>query len=197
MSLFRRLYDKILHWSKHRHASYYLAGVSFFESSVFPIPPDVMLIPMILSKPNKAWKYATVMTLASIIGGIFGYALGYFAFEIIGQPIIQTFNYQSAYDRVSSWFEHYGTFAVLLAGVTPIPYKLFTIGAGVSQMALIPFILASIVGRALRFFAVAGLVRYLGVRYETMIRQYIDILSWLLIVLVGIALIIFIFFYQH
>jgi membrane protein YqaA with SNARE-associated domain len=197
MAIFHTLYEKILHWSKHRHASYYLGAVSFFESSVFPIPPDVMLIPMVLSKPDKAWKYAMIMTLASIVGGIFGYALGYFAFEIIGQTIIETFNYQALYAKVSSWFDHYGTFAVLLAGVTPIPYKLFTIGAGVSRMAFLPFIIASIIGRSLRFFAVAALVRHLGIRYESLLRKYIDRLSWALIMMVALGLAIFVFFFQR
>ncbi|MFI4937851.1 MAG: YqaA family protein [Candidatus Berkiellales bacterium] len=178
MKLFYRLYNKVLQWSSHRHAPYYLAGVSFIESSVFPIPPDVMLIPMVLSKPLKAWEYAAITTIASILGGLFGYALGYYAFELIGQPLINAFGYEEGYAVVSRWFEHYGFLAVFAAGVTPIPYKLFTLAAGASGMALAPFVIASIFGRALRFFIVAALVRKLGVKFEPLIRKYIDVIGW-------------------
>lgn len=191
MALFRRLYDTVLNWSKHDHAPFYLAGVSFVESSVFPIPPDVMLIPMVLGKPAKAWQYAFITTIASIVGGIFGYALGYFAFELIGEPFVQAFGYQQLYAQVVNWFDTYGFFAVLVAGFTPIPYKLFTIAAGASQMALVPFVIASIFGRGLRFFLVAGIVSHLGKKLEPLIIKYIELMGWLGLALIGIIVLIY------
>lgn len=191
MALFRRLYDKVLSWSQHRHAPYYLAGVSFVESSVFPIPPDVMLIPMVLSKPIKAWEYAAITTIASIFGGILGYVLGLCAFELIGEPMLQTFGYEQAYAKVVKWFEHYGFIAVFVAGFTPIPYKLFTIAAGASQMALLPFIIASIFGRTIRFFVVVWIIKGLGKKLEPLIIEYIDIIVWAVLGLIGLGLVIY------
>lgn len=178
MKIFRKLYDKVLSLANHRHASMYLAGVSFIESSVFPIPPDVMLIPMVMSKPLKAKEYAFITTIASILGGILGYALGYFAFELIGLPMIQAFGYEAGYAKVVKWFDNYGFWAVLIAGFTPIPYKLFTIGAGVSQMAMMPFIIASIIGRTIRFFIVTWLVCKFGKRLEALLLNHIEIICW-------------------
>lgn len=185
MTLFRRLYGKVIKWSEHHHAPYYLAGVSFIESSVFPIPPDVMLIPMVLSKPLKAWNYAGLTTLASVLGGLFGYLLGFFAFDLIGNLLIQTYGYEEFYHQVVAWFAHYGFLAILVAGFTPIPYKLFTIAAGATQMSLLPFIAASIVGRGLRFFLVAACIRAFGKKIEPLIVKYIDIMGWLMIILIA------------
>jgi membrane protein YqaA with SNARE-associated domain len=191
VAIFRRLYDKVLSWSTHRHAPYYLAGVSFVESSVFPIPPDVMLIPMVLSKPLKAWEYAVITTIASIFGGILGYVLGLCAFELIGEPMLQAFGYQQAYLKVVKWFEHYGFLAVFIAGFTPIPYKLFTIAAGASQMSLLPFIIASIFGRTIRFFVVVWVIKGLGKRLEPLIIEYIDIIVWAGLGLIGLGFLIY------
>ncbi|MCS5711194.1 VTT domain-containing protein [Candidatus Berkiella aquae] len=190
MRIFRHLYDKVLNWSHHRHAPYYLAGVSFAESSFFPIPPDVMLIPMVLSKPLKAWNFATITTISSILGGILGYLIGYYGFELLGEPLVKAFGYEESYARIVSWFAHYGFWAVLLAGFTPIPYKMFTLAAGATQMALFPFVIASILGRGIRFFVVAGIVLYVGKRLEPVIVRYIDAIGWatvLLVVLAGLA----------
>ncbi len=161
------------------------------ESSVFPIPPDVMLIPMVLSKPLKAWEYAAITTIASIFGGVLGYSIGFFAFEMIGEPIIQAMGYQAAYLQITQWFKAYGFYAVLLAGFTPIPYKIFTIASGATQMALLPFVMASIVGRGLRFFMVAALVKHFGVKMEPLVVKYIDIMGWLVLGLLILAVIIY------
>lgn len=193
MAIFQKLYNHVLKWSEHRHAPYYLAGVSFVESSVFPIPPDVMLIPMVLSKPQNARQYTSITIISSILGGLLGYVLGYFAFELIGLPLIHAFGYESGYARVVSWFGSYGFFAVLVAGFTPIPYKLFTIAAGVSQMALLPFIAASIIGRSIRFILVTWFVCKFGKKLESMLIKYIEILGWAAVV---IALGLFVYFYN-
>lgn len=185
--MFRYLYSKVINWSHHRHAPYYLAGVSFAESSFFPIPPDVMLIPMVLSRPSKAWRLAGITTLFSILGGILGYAIGYYAFELLGQPIVQAFHYEESYAKLVNWFSTYGFIAVVLAGFTPIPYKLFTLAAGATQMDLMLFMFGSIVGRGLRFFLVAALIRYLGPRIEPMIDRYIDAVGWGTLVLLTVA----------
>jgi membrane protein YqaA with SNARE-associated domain len=178
-------------WAKHPHAAYYLAGISFVESSVFPIPPDCMLIPMSLTHPEKAWRYALITMIASVCGGMLGYALGFYFFETIGLPIVQFFGYEQTYVTVVNWFQKYGFWAVLLAGFTPIPYKLFTIGAGVSQMAFLPFVLASIIGRGARFFLVAGIVSKVGKKYEPLLLKYMDRLGWLMVSLFGIGFIIY------
>lgn len=182
--VFRSIYNKMIYWSNHRHAPYYLAGVSFVESSFFPIPPDVMLIPMVLTRPFKAWEYAAITTLASILGGLFGYAIGYFAYEWLAAPFIYKMGYEAQYQEVLEWFKHYGVLAVVLAGFTPIPYKVFTIAAGVAQMALAPFILASIVGRGLRFFLVAGLVYKFGKKVEPMLLKYVEWIGWSMVLAV-------------
>lgn len=193
MAIFRRLYDKVLSWSSHQHAPYYLAGVSFIESSFFPIPPDVMLVPMALSKPAKTFQYAVITIVASILGGILGYALGYYAFELIGIPLIHTLKLQVAYDKVVEWFGHYGFWAVLIAGFTPIPYKIFTIAAGVSQMTLFPFIAASIIGRGIRFFLVATVLHFYGKKLESIMIRYIEILGWLIVFLLMFGSILYYF----
>lgn len=176
-------------WSKHRHASYYLAAVSFIEASFFPIPPDVMLIPMVLSEPKKVWRFAFIATIASVLGGIFGYLIGYFAFELI-EPIINAYGYQTAYHQVMDWFSRYGFFAVVFAGFTPIPYKMFTIASGALQLALPLFILASILGRGLRFFMVAYFVCKVGKPLEPMIAKYVEIVGWGVVAAVTLLLLI-------
>ncbi len=151
-TLFRSIYDKMIQWSGHKKAPYYLAGVSFIESSVFPIPPDVMLIPMVISRPMKAWEYAFITTLFSILGGLLGYAIGYFAFEWIAEPFITMMGYEASYNKVVKWFAEYGIWIIIAGGFTPIPYKIFTIAAGMTEMFLFPFLIGSCIGRALRFF---------------------------------------------
>ena len=192
MKLFRSIYNRVLKLSSHQHAPYYLAGVSFVESSFFPIPPDVMLIPMVLNRPMKAWEYALITTLFSILGGLLGYAIGYFAFEYIAEPFIFSMGYQDQYYRVVRWFKEYGPWAVILAGFTPIPYKIFTIAAGMSQMPLVSFIISSFIGRGLRFFLVAALVSRFGKRFETMVLKYIEIIGWLVLA----AIVLGVGFYQ-
>lgn len=181
--MFSFLYHKVIYWSKHQHAPYYLAGVSFAESSFFPIPPDVMLVPMVLGKPLSAWYYAFISTIASVLGGILGYLIGYFAFEMFGLSIIQQLGLTEQYHQVVQWFEHYGWQAVIVAGFTPIPYKIFTIAAGAVKMSMPGFVLASLIGRAGRFFLVSFLVKTLGKKIEERLIKYIDWLGWGIVIL--------------
>lgn len=181
MKIFSYLYDKMLVWSAHRHAPYYLAGVSFSESSFFPIPPDIMLLTMGLATPKRAWHYALITLTCSVIGGCFGYVIGMFFMDIL-QPYIMASPYAAAYEHVRTWFEHWGVGIVLIAGFTPIPYKLFTIAAGAMHMAFIPFVLASIVGRGARFFLVSALVVLFGEHFNKRFRHWIDWIGWCLII---------------
>lgn len=185
MALFSALYSRVMGWAVHRHAPRYLTGLSFAESSFFPVPPDVLLAPMALARPDKAWNYALLTTLASVLGGILGYVIGLFAFELV-EPLIRDWGYWDAYLRARDWFERWGFWAVFLAGVSPIPYKVFTITAGVIAMSFPLFVLASIIGRGVRFFLVAGLMVWGGARMEQMLRNYIDRVGW---VMVGVAII--------
>ena len=180
MALLQRLYDRVLHWSAHRHARWYLALLSFAEASFFPIPPDVMLAPMALAKRHQAWFFAAIATAASTLGGVLGYLIGQFAFDIV-HPLIQDLGYEQAYLQTRVWFDHWGVWIVFIAGFSPIPYKVFTISAGVASMALLPFILASTVGRGLRFFMVAGLIYLGGEKMQRILRDYIDRIGWLVI----------------
>lgn len=187
MKIFQPCYDMAIRWSRHRHASRYLGGLSFAESMFFPIPPDVMLAPMSLSQPHRAWYFALLTTLTSVLGGIAGYLLGYFAFEAWLQPLIISAGYEHKLDIAMGWFEDYGVWIVFLAGFSPIPYKVFTISAGVLQMAFIPFIIASAIGRGARFFLVAGLMRWGGAPMEAKLRQYVEVLGWAVIALAILA----------
>lgn len=189
MKFFSMLYDRVIGWSRHRYAPYYLGGLSFAESSFFPIPPDVMLAPMALARPQKAWNYALLTTVMSLLGGIAGYLIGVFAFDLV-EPWIRQAGYWEAYQRTGLWFKTWGFWAILLVGFSPIPYKVFTISAGVIAMPVIPFILASAIGRGARFFLVAGLMRWGGQRMEQTLRLYIDRIGWILILFVIIIYLI-------
>ncbi len=189
MGVFSSLYNRVMQWSRHRNAPRYLAGLSFAESSFFPIPPDVMLAPMCLAQPAKAMHFALLTTVASVLGGLAGWMIGYFAFDAI-EPWLRTSSYWSAYQTAQAWFGRWGFWAVLLAGFSPIPYKVFTIAAGVAAMSLLPFVLASILGRGGRFFLVAGLMAWGGPRMEEKLRIYIDRLGWLTVALVAIGVLV-------
>jgi membrane protein YqaA with SNARE-associated domain len=187
MSALSRLYDRVLRWSAHPHAPAYLAGLSFAESSFFPIPPDVMLMPMSLARPERAWRFALLTTLASVTGGALGYAIGYFMLDLV-QPLIgEGGRWAHGYETASQWFADWGFWAVLVAGFSPIPYKVFTIAAGALAMPFVPFMGASAIGRGGRFFLVAGLIRLGGERMERGIRANIDALGWLLVGLVVVG----------
>ena len=184
--MFLRLYDGVLALAAHRRASAYLSALSFTESSFFPIPPDVMLIPMCLAKPLKAWLYAALCTLFSVLGGMAGYLIGKLAFEWI-EPWLMGSHYAGAFTSAVAAFETWGFWYILLAGFTPIPYKVFTISAGVVGMPFPAFIAGSVAGRGGRFFLVAGLIRLGGEKLADRMRKYIDLIGWLLIALAAIV----------
>ena len=185
--MFKKLYDKVIQFSKHRHATKYLAALSFAESSFFPVPSDVMLAPMVLAQQEKAWRLALITTMASVLGGMLGYAIGYFLFDMI-QPWLEGTHYWSKYQLAEQWFKDWGFWAIFIAGFSPIPYKVFTIAAGTLSMLFLPFVLASFFGRGARFFLVAGLLAWGGERFESKLRQYMDVIGWFVVILLVIAL---------
>lgn len=183
--MLRGLYDWMLNLAAHRHARWGLALVAFAESSVFPIPPDVALVPMILADRAKAWGHAAVCTIASVVGGIAGYAIGYFLFDTLGQAILEFYGYSAAFDDFATRYNDWGAWIVFIAGVTPFPYKVITIASGVTSLNFGIFMAASILARALRFFAVASLLWWFG----PPIRQFIDRYFGLLTILFTMLLI--------
>jgi len=183
MKIFQTLYLRVFGWAQHQYAPRYLAALSFAESSFFPIPPDVLLAPMVLARPNKAWWYAMLTSVASVLGGCLGYVLGVFLFDTVGEAIIEFYHAQTGFIMTQQWFGQYGTWIILIAGFTPLPYKLFTISAGLVGMPLLPFIVASVVGRGARFFLVAGLIYWGGASLESFIRRYADRIGWGMVVL--------------
>ena len=185
MRLFGPLYDRVLAWSAHRHAERYLGILSFAESSFFPIPPDVMLAPMCLADRMRAWHFATVTTVTSLLGGIAGYAIGYWSLEAI-EPWLHNMGYWQTYLEGRQWFDEWGVWAVFVAGFSPIPYKIFTISAGAAALNLPGFVIASLVGRGARFFLVAGLIVAGGERMATLLPKYVERIGWAVVLLVTI-----------
>ncbi|SEF91102.1 membrane protein YqaA, SNARE-associated domain [Thalassococcus halodurans] len=184
--MLRRLYNRMLAAAEHPSALWILAIVSFAESSVFPIPPDVMMIPMILAAPHRAWLIAGVCTAASVAGALLGYGIGHFFFEQVGQPVLEAMGKAEKMDAFNTTFSEWGVWAVLIAGMTPFPFKVITIMSGWASFPLIPFLLSSIVARSLRFFIVAALLK----AYGPPIREFVEkrlglVFAAFLIVLIG------------
>lgn len=190
MHLFSGLYARVMVWARHKYATYWLALVSFSESSFFLIPPDVMLAPMSLARPERAWFYAALTTIASVLGGLLGYAIGLFAFHL-AEPWLISLDYMHAYQQASAWFDEWGFWAIFVAGFTPIPYKIFTIAAGAANMLLLPFVIGSLIGRGMRFFLVAGLMRWGGPELEASLHLWVDRLGWLTVLILVMAYLIF------
>jgi membrane protein YqaA with SNARE-associated domain len=190
--MFEYLYRQAIRFSRKDSAPWYLSILSFLESFILPFPPpDLMLAPMSLAAPHKALYFATLTLIASVIGGIVGYLLGAFLFDYI-QPLLTDWGYQSAYETATLWFDHWGFWAVLVAGFSPVPYKIFTISAGVLGLAFIPFVLASLIGRGSRFFLVAWCLAKFGPAMEPKLIQYIEKIGWGAVILLAILIV----FYQ-
>ena len=167
----------------HRRAPWVLAGVSFAESSFFPIPPDVMLIPMVLAKRAKAWAYAALCTIASVIGGLAGYAIGYFLFEAIGRPILDFYGHAEAFQSFAERYNTYGAWIVFIAGVTPFPYKVITIASGATGLNLVVFMVASVLARGLRFFLVSALLYWFGPPIKDFIEKRLGLVTTVFFIL--------------
>jgi len=182
MRLFAPIYEHVMRWSRHRHAERYLGAMSFAESSFFPIPVDVMLAPMVLAARERWVRLATIATVFSVLGGLAGYAIGYALFDAV-EPWLRESHYWSAYQTSRSWFADYGVWVVFVAGFSPIPYKVFTIAAGVAALNLPGFLLGSLIGRACRFFLVAGLVRAGGQSFEDGLKKHVERVGWAVVVI--------------
>ena len=189
--MFKRLYDSVIRLSRHHHAPRYLAIVSFAESSFFPIPPDVLLAPMVLANRRKAWWFALVTTVASVAGGVGGYLIGWLLYNAVGVTVVEFYNAEEELLQIKEWFSEYGAWAILIAGFTPLPYKLFTISARLLNMMLLPFIVASLVGRGARFYLVAGLIYWGGESLEKFIQTYVEWIGWAVVALLIGAYVLF------
>ena len=184
--MIRRLYDWVIRLAAHPRALWALAVVSFMESSFFPIPPDVMLIPMVLANRAKAFTIAAVCTVSSVLGGLLGYAIGYYFFETMGEWVVRTYHMQAGLDAFRTGFDRYGIWIILIKGLTPIPYKLVTIASGAAHFDLLTFVWASSVTRGARFFLVSALLWKFGEPIRTFVEKRLTLLTWLfLIALVG------------
>lgn len=186
ISMFKKLYNKTLIWAEHPLAVRFLMGLSFAESFFFPIPPDVMLAPMSMAKPQNAWRYAMLTTFCSVLGGLFGYMLGIWAYHLIVLPILEYTDKMDLYLQALQWFELWGVGCIIVAAFTPIPYKVFTIAAGTMQMNVPLFILGSLVGRGMRFFLVCTLFKYGNKYLSNWIQRWIDVIGWVSLVLIVI-----------
>lgn len=176
--MLRRLYDWVIRLAEHKHAPTALFGVSFAESSFFPLPPDLMLIPMVLAERLKAWRFALITTIASVLGGLFGYFIGAVLFETVGKPIVELYGLGHKMDVFFENYKTWGAVIVFVAGFTPIPYKVFTIASGVAGLSLPVFIVASLISRGARFFIVAGLLYLFGEQIRAFIEKYLGILTF-------------------
>jgi membrane protein YqaA with SNARE-associated domain len=184
--MLKGLYDWIMRLAAGPRAERALAFVSFAESSFFPIPPDVMLIPMCLARRSLSFRYAAICTVSSVIGGLLGYAIGYFLLETVGDWLLNFYGQQGAYEAFKRNFDEWGLWIILIKGATPIPYKVVTIASGAAHFSLVVFILASILTRGIRFFVVAGLLWRFGEPIRTFVEKYLTLLATLfVVVLVG------------
>jgi len=179
--MLKRLYERMLEVAAGPNAMYALIAVSFAESSFFPIPGDVLMIPMMLAAPRKAWRIAAIATISSVLGGMLGYAIGYWGFNVIGRPILEFYHAMHRYDALKAGFDQWGAWIIIIKGLTPIPYKLVTIAAGVTHFDLITFVAASIVSRSIRFFFLAALLWWFG----PAVRDFIE--KRLMLVTTGFA----------
>jgi membrane protein YqaA with SNARE-associated domain len=168
--MLRNLYSRTLALAASPRAAIWLAVVAFAEASCFPIPPDALLIPMALARPREAWRFATICTVASVIGGALGYYIGYAVFDQLAQPLIRFYGYSDRFATFQALYAQYGLWVILIKGLTPIPYKIVTIASGAAHFNFWVFMAASIATRGMRFFLVAALLRFFG----TPVRDFIE-----------------------
>jgi len=190
MNMFKNLYTKITNLSQHKHAKTCLALVSFSESSFFPIPPDAVLIPMVFTQPKNWFFLATLTTVFSVLGGIFGYYIGAYSYEFVESWILAS-HYQSDMNMAKDLFIEWGVWVIFIAGFSPIPYKFFTITAGFMSLAILPFVFASLLGRGARFYLVSFIIKALGPEIRPSIEKNIEKFGWFFVlVLVAIVLLV-------
>jgi membrane protein YqaA with SNARE-associated domain len=160
--MLRQLYDRVLRLAASPLAPMWLAAIAFAESSFFPIPPDVLLVPMSLARPDRAFRYAAICTIASVVGGVVGYLIGYALFDVLARPLLHFYHYEDAFAAFQERFREYGVYIILIKGLTPIPYKIVAIASGAARFDILIFIAASVLTRGVRFFVIALLLRQFG-----------------------------------
>ncbi len=175
--MLRRLYDRVIALAASRRAPVWLAIVAFAESSFFPIPPDVLLVPMALARPERAYRLALLCTVSSVVGGMLGYLIGYGLYEAVAAPLIHFYHYEAAADAFVQRFQEYGLWVILVKGLTPIPYKIVTIASGMAHFSFPLFVAASVVTRGARFFTLAALLRYFGAPARSFIEQRLTLVT--------------------
>jgi len=190
-NLTKHVYDYTLNLAAKKNALLWLFVISFIESSFFPIPPDIMIIPMVLATPKQAYKIAGVALIASILGGYLGYAIGVFGFEVIAKPLLNFYGYMDNFIKFENYYHEYGAWIVFGAGITPFPYKIITIASGVVRLDLVVFTIASILARGIRFYLIAWLLKRFGEPMKTFIEKNLNLLSiiFLLLLIGGFAII--------
>ena len=191
MNFLKKTYNWTLEKAQHKNAKWYLSLISFAESSFFPIPPDILLIPMALASKAKALFYAFICTLFSVLGGILGYAIGYFFYNSVGIYIVELYHLENSFNIFENYYKEFGILIVLGAGITPFPYKFITIASGVFGLNIFLFIIVSIIGRGLRFYLIAILLYFFGEKIKLIIDKYFNVLTIVFfILLVGSVFII-------
>lgn len=183
MNFIRKSYDSVLSLSSKKNAMFWLFVVAFAESSFFPIPPDIMIIPMVLATPNKAWKIAGLATVASVLGGCLGYLIGVSFFDLLAKPMLEMYGYMAQFAKFQQYYTEYGSWIVFGAGITPFPYKIITIASGTVHLNFFVFTIASILARGLRFYLVAWLLYRFGAPMKQFIEKNLGLLSILFFVL--------------
>ena len=187
--MLRKLYDWIIAYSSKPTAPWALAIVAFAESSIFPVPPDVLQVPMTLARPDKAWRYALIATIASVLGGLVGYAIGALLYDSVGKFLIELYGYGQKVDQFRAAYAHYGHWVILLKGLTPIPFKLVTITSGFADYSLFWFIVLSVITRGARFFLLAALLHYFGPAAREFIEKRLGLvtLGFLAVLVIGLV----------
>lgn len=195
MNIIKKIYDWVLHWAKTPYAVPALFMLAFAESSFFPVPPDVLLIALAISVPQKSFKYAAICTIGSVLGGVLGYGIGLYGYDMLGRPIVEFYHGQEIMNMIKLQYDQHGFFGILIAAITPIPYKVFTIASGVFEFDFWSFFAASILGRSTRFFIVAGLIWKFGPAIRNFIEKYFNYLSiaFMILLIGGFFIIKFIF----
>ena len=183
--MFRALYDWTFRLAAHRHAVRWMAVISFCESSFFPIPPDVMVVPMILARRDQAFRIAAICTLSSVAGGVLGYAIGHFLYDSVGQWLMRVYGMQGGIDDFTRWYAEWGAAIILIKGLTPIPFKLVTIASGFAHFSFPIFLVTALITRAVRFFGIAWLLKRYGQPMQVFIERHVTLVGWFLLALLA------------
>ena len=190
MKLLRSLYTWTLNKAEHKYSAWILSAISFAESSFFPIPPDILLIPMIIAKKTKAWVYAFICTFSSVLGGLAGYAIGYFFYNSIGLLIVETYHLSQSFSTFENYYNEYGILFILGAGFTPFPFKFITIASGVFNLNIFLFIITAIIARGFRFYLIAGLLFIFSKKIKIMIDKYFNLLAIIFFIILAASVIL-------